>query len=267
MKKGKNRDVRLLPAVIGVAAILLALKAGGLAFSANAQTPAPAAAPKPAAQMTQAAGAAKADPTAAINAALPLPKVDPNAAAAAPAGDASTALAGAGVTPAQMDVLTSLADRRDALDDRQRQLDLQANLLSATEKRVDGKIGELKALQTKIEALLDQRDAQDAAQLDSLVKIYTAMKPKDAARIFEKLDDQVRLSVAGHLKADIIAGILSALPSDVAQKLTVQLANHNHAVDPAAVASALATATPAAAPAPNAAATPAPAGARTASGG
>ena len=62
-------------------------------------------------------------------------------------------------------------------------------------------------------------------QLDGLVKIYTAMKPKDAARIFAALDDTVRIGVAGRMKADIMAGILAALPSDVAQKLTVELAS------------------------------------------
>lgn len=252
----RNRDVRLLPAVIGVAAILLALKAGGLAFPAHAQT---AAAPaKPAA-----AAAAKTDPTAAINAALPLPKPDPNAAAEAKSqNDVPPELASAGVTPAQMDVLTSLADRRDVLDERQRQLDLQANMLTSTEKRVDGKIAELKALQAKIEALLDQRDERDTAQLDALVKIYTAMKPKDAARIFEKLDDTVRIPVAGKLKPDVIAGILAQLPAEVAQKLTVQLATRYRASD----STPAATAAPAPGPAPATAAAAPPAGARAGGG-
>ena len=220
MTKPASRDIRILPAVIGVGAILLALKAGGLAFTARAaQTHAPAAAP--------AAAAAPRDPAAAIKAALPVPKTDPHAQAPtpAPANSLPPELAGSGVTPAQMDVLTSLSERREALDARQRELDLQANLITASEKRVDQKIAELKSLQAKVEALLDQRDAQDAAQLDALVRVYTAMKPKDAARIFEKLDGDVRISVAGKMKPDVIAGILASLPADIAQRLTVELAN------------------------------------------
>jgi flagellar motility protein MotE (MotC chaperone) len=250
MQKSAGKDVRLLPAVIGVAALLFALKAGGLAFSANAaQTQAPAQTPKPAA-----AAAKPADPTAAINAALPIPKSDPNAAAAAEQTPApATDLAG-GVTAAQMDVLTSLSDRRDALEARQRQLDLQANLLAASEKRVDQKISELKAIQTKIETLLDQRDEKDAAQLDSLVRIYSAMKPKDAARIFDKLDGQVRISVAGKLKPDVMAGILANLPADMAQKLTVELANRYRMPTAAAVAPSAPAAVPQATATPPAAA-------------
>src|SRR6188508_3154339 len=83
-KAPARADVRLLPAVAGVAAILLALKAGGLAFEASAATaPAPAQkaatekatppAPTAAAPQTPPTPAAAADPLAAIDSKLPMP--------------------------------------------------------------------------------------------------------------------------------------------------------------------------------------------------
>jgi len=263
-----SAEIRLLPAVIGIGAILFVLKAGGLAFSAQAASPAPApqaAAPNATATAAKPAGAQKtADPTAAIGAALPMPPGKSLAAAAnppAPADNLSPELEGAGVSSAEMDVLTSLSDRRDALEQRQRELDLRANTITATEKRVDDKIAQLKALQAKIEGLLGERDQKEAAQLDALVKVYTAMKPKDAARVFATLDDDVRLGVAGRMKAETMAGILSSLPPEVAQKLTLQLAGR-YKMNPETTAAAAATqpATPVAA-APAAAGAPAPAGA------
>jgi flagellar motility protein MotE (MotC chaperone) len=244
-----RNDVRLLPAVAGVAAILLCLKAGGLAFEASAATaPAPAqkaAQTPPAAPQSSPAPAAPApaaDPLAAINSALPMP---PNrlpasgnqptqAAAATPAAPADS-----GVSQAEMDVLTSLAGRRGALDDRQRELDLKANVIAAAEKRVDEKIAQLKALQAQIETLMGQREQREIQQIDGLVRVYAAMKPRDAARIFASLDDDVRINVAGRMKADTMAGILAALPSEVAQKLTVELATRYRT--PAALAAAAAT--------------------------
>ena len=256
-----RNDVRLLPAVAGVAAILLCLKAGGLAFEASAATapapaqkaateqapapPSPATTPSPAA--TAPAPAAPADPLAAINSALPMPankSTDSAKGAPAPAAAAATS-ADSGVSQAEMDVLTSLAGRRGALDDRQRELDLKANVIATAEKRVDEKIAQLKALQTQIEALMGQREQREQQQIDGLVRVYAAMKPKDAARIFASLDDDVRINVAGRMKPDTMAGILAALPSDVAQKLTVELATRYRA--PAAAAAANA-APPAAAP-------------------
>ena len=249
--RARGADVRLLPAVIGIGVILFALKAGGLAFTASAATapeakPAAAASAKP----TGATSATKpADPLAAINAALPVPAKGAKPAEAPKAPDEfSTDLAASGVSSAEMDVLTSLADRRDALEQHQRELDLRTNIIAATEKRVDAKIGELKALQAKIEALLGQRDAKELEQLDGLVKVYSAMKPKDAARIFASLDDSVRLGVAGRMKPDVVAGIMASLPAEVAQKLSLELANRYKAPAPAA---------PAAAPVSSASAAPA----------
>jgi flagellar motility protein MotE (MotC chaperone) len=274
----KNADVGLLRAVIATGAILFALKVGGIALTASAATNAPLAPPaaaapaKPAATPAAISAAAKPgvlpDPLAAINAALPRPAKPATPADAVKGADDPSSDLVANVSSAEMDVLTSLADRRDALEQRQRELDLRANILVATEKRVDDKIGQLKALQSRIEAMLGQRDAKELEQLDGLVKIYTAMKPKDAARIFAALDDTVRIGVAARMKADIMAGIMAALPSDVAQKLTVELASRYKAPTDAAALSAPAgsaaqsagpTAAAPSSPAASAARAPAPA--------
>ena len=69
-------------------------------------------------------------------------------------------------------------------------------MLAATEARVDAKIAQLKSLQSQITALLAQRDAAQEKQVASLVKTYSAMKPKDAARIFDSLPDDVLVPVA-----------------------------------------------------------------------
>jgi flagellar motility protein MotE (MotC chaperone) len=162
----------------------------------------------------------------------------------AQAAPAAAASADSGVSQAEMDVLTSLAGRRGALDDRQRELDLKANVIAAAEKRVDEKIAQLKALQSQIEALMGQREQRETQQIDGLVRVYAAMKPKDAARIFASLDDDVRINVAGRMKPDTMAGILAALPSDVAQKLTVELATRYRAPAAAPAASAAQPAAP-----------------------
>src|SRR5258707_217558 len=126
----KRADVRLLPAVIAIGIILFALKAGGLAFTASAATPeekpataAQAAATAPGANPGAALAEKSTDPLAAINAALPVPAKGPNPVEAPKAADELSAdLAASGVSAAEMDVLTSLADRRDALEQRQRDL-------------------------------------------------------------------------------------------------------------------------------------------------
>src|SRR5262249_32612962 len=151
---------RLLPAVTVMIALVLVLHTAGLVEDATAQISQPSSA-------KHAAVAPKTQPA----------KADPAA------GDGETGSA------AQVDVLTNLSKRRNELDARDSQLSMRENLIAAAEKRVDAKIDALKNLQVQIQKLLGQRDAEQDKQLASLVKTYSAMKPKDAAHIFNALSD------------------------------------------------------------------------------
>jgi flagellar motility protein MotE (MotC chaperone) len=192
--KTKSRYLRLLPGVVLVCGGLLVLKTSGLVHDAMALENAPAA---PDAMMA----APKA-----INADFG-------------GGDSQISSA------AEVDVLTSLSKRRATLDARETQIQGQATMLAATEARVDAKIAQLKDLQSQIAALLVQRDAAQEKQVAALVKTYSAMKPKDAARIFDTLDEGVLLPVAQEMKSDVMAPVLAAMNPAAAQKLTLKLAN------------------------------------------
>jgi flagellar motility protein MotE (MotC chaperone) len=124
----------------------------------------------------------------------------------------------------EVDVVNSLAKRRRELDARDGQLNTQANLIAAAEARVDAKISQLKQLQAQINALLVQRDQAQKDQIASLVKTYSTMKAKDAARIFNTLPDEVLVPVAQDMKSDVLSQILANMNSDNAKTLTVKLA-------------------------------------------
>jgi flagellar motility protein MotE (MotC chaperone) len=153
----------------------------------------------------------------------------------------------------EVDVMGALSKRRRELDTREGQLTIQANMIAATESRVDAKITQLKTLQTQIAALLVQRDDAQKAQVASLVKTYSTMKAKDAARIFNTLPDDVLVPVAQQMKSDILALVLANMAGDNAKTLTVKLANRlalPQTVDaPAPAPVPVAAAAPVAAPA------------------
>ncbi|HVW72409.1 MAG TPA: hypothetical protein VHC39_02130 [Rhizomicrobium sp.] len=159
----------------------------------------------------------------------------------------------------EVDVVNSLAKRRRELDARENQITTRANMITAAEARVDAKIAQLKQLQAQINALLTQRDQAQKDQIASLVKTYSTMKAKDAARIFNTLPDEVLVPVAEQMKSDVLSLILANMNSDNAKSLTVKLASRltlPQTTDAVAPAPQLAALTPAPAAAP-AAATPA----------
>jgi len=185
---------RLLPTVVIAGMALLGLKGFGLVHGAMAQTK----------EVTQVAANVPSDGI-----------VAPKDIAS---DDSETASA------SEADVLTSLSKRRSELDARARDQAMRENVLEATEKRVDAKIAALKLLQTQMTTLLGQRDAAQEKQVASLVKTYSSMKPKDAARIFDGLADDVLVPVAQAMKSDALAPVLAAMNPQNAQKLTVKLA-------------------------------------------
>ena len=124
----------------------------------------------------------------------------------------------------ELELLQRLVERRNELAERSRTLDQREALLEATEARIADKMNELKSLQAAIEALLVQYDDEEEARLQSLVKIYESMKPKEAARIFEELDILVLLDVIGRMKERKSAPILAKMNPLKAKTVTLELA-------------------------------------------
>jgi flagellar motility protein MotE (MotC chaperone) len=189
----RGRFTRLLPSVVALGAVVLVLKTTGLVHDAYAQVTS---------QMATLTG-------------------DPVPANKDFAGGEDDQVASA----SEVDVVNSLGKRRRELDARDAQLTTQANMIAAAEMRVDGKIAQLKQLQAQINTLLVQRDDAQKAQIASLVKTYSTMKAKDAARIFNSLPDEVLVPVAHDMKSDVLALVLAGMNADTAKALTVKLAN------------------------------------------
>ncbi|MEQ9146368.1 MAG: hypothetical protein RLO08_18615 [Parvibaculaceae bacterium] len=128
---------------------------------------------------------------------------------------------------AEREVLSSLADRRKELDARERELQLEARLLEASERRVQARIAELKEIEARIEELFGVQEEEQQQQLASLVTMYETMKPKDAARILGQLDMDVLIQVVKGMSERKMAPILAAMDPVTAQELTIELATGN----------------------------------------
>jgi flagellar motility protein MotE (MotC chaperone) len=131
----------------------------------------------------------------------------------------------AGLSPAELQVLQSLSSRRGQLDQRESDLDTQVQLIAAAEAKLDQRIAQMNGLKSDIQGLIGQADQKQQAQIDSLVRVYEAMKPKDAAGRITLMDDAVRLPMAAKMKERALAAILAQMPAADAKDLTEKLAN------------------------------------------
>jgi flagellar motility protein MotE (MotC chaperone) len=156
-------------------------------------------------------------------------KKDPKApdAKASPPG-LPEAMPPAPISPAERALLERLGQRREQLDERQRELETRENLLKAADRKLESRINELKDLEGKpggsaggAEAGAEQQQAQG---LKNLVTMYETMKPKEAARVFDKLELAVLVPVVTAMNPRKMAEILAAMSPEAASKLTVELA-------------------------------------------
>lgn len=255
VRPGGMINVRLLPVTIIVASLMFTVRLTDIwkVFSGTAEVSinqSVAQQPPPPGGRKRGQRTPKPDPAAAAPAAAPS-AASPAAAPAAAVKDTATPpsgdnASGNGAPPAvsgnvsdngepptftqnEVDVLQKLSARREALDARERDLNLRENMVQAAEARIDKKIAEMKALQSDVQSMLKQVDDQDNAKMNSLVKIYETMKPKEAAKIFEQLDMPVLLGVIGHMKEQKIAPIMEAMNPMTAKAVTDAMAQHRAA--------------------------------------
>lgn len=214
--------VRLLPAVIAVSIGALAFKgvdiyqAVAQAVDAEADT-----GPKPETALTAGVGdrAAELAPPSAEGA---TPAQAPNAATCLPSLDYAAEL---GVTSQEILVLRSLSDRRKQLDDREAAVETREQAAIAAEQRLQGQIADLKKVESQVQTLLASMDAKRDERMTALVKTYEAMKPKDAARIFDGMEDQILIDLAKSMKPANLASVMSLMQPKRAEALTQMLAD------------------------------------------
>ena len=208
---GRDLKLRLFPAVAGAAAALLFMKVVELSVSS-----------KPSFDPFAGFTAVRGDPltTGSTEPAKDKKKEEPPA----PPGT-KVDLESPPVSAAEKELLERLAKRRQELEQREQDLQTRENLLKAADKKLETRIQELKAMEGNApKAEQNQEQAQAQAGLKNLVIMYEAMKPKDAARVFDKLSMQVLIPVVQAMNPRKMSEVLAAMSPDVAGRLTVELA-------------------------------------------
>lgn len=201
-------SVRLMPAVMVTVAAVLGLKAVAMAegvattvAEAGHEQPAEATPATPGAEVGAAAGATAAQCTTPSLAEM------------------------AGLSQAEVQVLQALGTRRQELDARGEALGTQDGLMLAAEQRLNERLAELRTLETHVNDLLGQLDEAQEQRLRSLVDVYTRMRAKDAAAVFDGLDDDVLVQVASRMREANLAEVMGRMEPTRARALTQMLAD------------------------------------------
>jgi flagellar motility protein MotE (MotC chaperone) len=128
------------------------------------------------------------------------------------------------ISPSERAILERLQARRQELEQRAREIDIRESLLKAAEKRIESRVDEMKAIEAKTSAVNDQKAEAENARFKGIVTMYEAMKPKDAARVFDRLEMPVLIEIASQIAPRKMSDILGLMSPEAAERLTVELA-------------------------------------------
>jgi flagellar motility protein MotE (MotC chaperone) len=123
--------------------------------------------------------------------------------------------------------MISHLQRRDAeLTKKEEQLKQKEEYLAQMEQEVEKKLKDLMAVQKEIQTFRAEREEGQLAKVRSLSKIYGTMKPKEAAKLLENLEENLVVEVISTMSAAEAANILSNMDVKKAAKISQALSTH-----------------------------------------
>ena len=82
----------------------------------------------------------------------------------------------------------------------------------------------MKAVESRISTVTEQKTENDAARFKGIITMYEGMKPKDAAKVFDRLEMNVLYDIASQIAPRKMADILGLMQPEAAERMTVELA-------------------------------------------
>ncbi len=123
-------------------------------------------------------------------------------------------------------LFSKLEDRKKTLDARESDLNKLEEELQKQKDVLEKRLAELEEVRGKISARLDQKVKVDQEKVESLVSVYANMKPAQAAKVIEGLNEDLAVEVLTKMKNKSAAEILNLMDSEKAKKISEKYAGY-----------------------------------------
>ena len=124
------------------------------------------------------------------------------------------------LTMKNANIYKALKDKRRELEKKERRLAQLEEELQKQKEEIERQLKEMQEMRQNISTKLDRKVAADQASIDKLVGVYANMKPKNAALVLSKLDEELAVKVLGQMKKQSAAEILNHVEPKKAQDLS-----------------------------------------------
>ncbi len=125
-----------------------------------------------------------------------------------------------GFTEEELSHFNKLNERKKELDLRESELTALEEELHKQKSEVEARIAKLEQIREEVATVLKDRVEVDQQRVNTLVEFYSNMKPKQAADVFSKLNEDLAVEVLGKMKKKNAADILNLLDPTKARVLS-----------------------------------------------
>lgn len=126
----------------------------------------------------------------------------------------------------ELNHLARLRERKIELDKREEDLAKLEEELTKQRAELEQKLKELENVRRNISSTLEEKVQNDDQKVQDLVLFYSNMKPPQAARVMETIDESLAIRIIEKMKKKNAADILNLLKPEKAQSLSEKYAGY-----------------------------------------
>lgn len=127
-------------------------------------------------------------------------------------------------------LLDAIREREAELEREEHRMAERRQTLSVAEAKLAEQLAAFEIAQKNLEDTLAMADKAAERDIDRMTTVYESMKPKDAARIFERMDVAFAAGLLVRMRPEVAAEVLTGMNADAAYAVTLTITSRNAAV-------------------------------------
>ena len=128
------------------------------------------------------------------------------------------------VNPETFRMIETIEKKNRELKRREEELRIKELRIKAIEAKVSKDLEKIEKGISESKQQLGIQDEKTKENVEALIKVYSSMKPEEAAGLIEAIDDDLALKIVAGMKSKIAGKVLSKLDVKVAKRISETLA-------------------------------------------
>ena len=129
-----------------------------------------------------------------------------------------------GVSPETFRMIETIENKNRELKKREEELRIKEVRLEALEAKVRKDLEKIEKSISESKEQMGLQDEKTKENVEALIKVYSSMKPEEAANLVEAIDEDLALKIVSGMKSKIAGQVLSKLDVQVAKRISEKLA-------------------------------------------